>query len=74
MLYRRFFNISPQEDLICMRVNQAKAQLAHSAAPLSSVAEDCGFTNVFYFCRVFCQRVGVPPGAFARRHGSRAGV
>lgn len=71
VLYRRFFNVSPQEDLIRMRIERAKTQLAHSSAPITAVAEDCGFSSVFYFCRLFRQRVGVTPGAFARCHGVR---
>ena len=71
VLYRRFFHVSPQEELIRMRIERARTMLAHSAAPLSAVAEACGFSSVFYFCRLFRQRVGVPPGAFARLHGAR---
>ncbi len=69
-LYRGFFQVSPVEDLIRVRIEQAKQMLANSAATQAAVAEACGFASVFYFARVFRQRVGITPGHFASRHGS----
>ncbi len=69
-LYRGFFRVSPIEDLIRVRIDQAKTMLSNSALPVGAVAEACGFASVFYFCRVFRQRVGMSPGVFARRNGS----
>jgi AraC family transcriptional regulator, arabinose operon regulatory protein len=72
-LYRRFFNASPNDELIRARIDQAKFLLAHTSQPISSVAERCGFESAAYFSRTFQRHVGCPPRGYLRLpHGQSA--
>ncbi len=66
-LYRRFFEVSPNEDLIRARIEHAKFLLAHTSIPVRTVAAKCGFDSVHYFSRAFRRRVGCSPGQYLRR-------
>lgn len=67
VLYRTFFNISPIEDLIRARLEQARWLLSTTDVRVSDVACRCGFTNVYHFSRLFHRRVGCAPSAYPRK-------
>lgn len=71
-LYRRMFAISPNRDLILMRIERAKTMLEQGAS-VAQAAEMTGYANVSHFSRQFSQVVGVNPGQYARlpRAGKR---
>ncbi len=50
------------------RMRMARTHLVHSSAPLSHIAEVCGFTDEAYFSRRFRKAYGLPPGQFRRQH------
>jgi AraC-like DNA-binding protein len=66
VLYRKFFSVSPVEDLIRARLEQAEWLLSTTDLRVSDVAYQCGFTNVYHFSRLFRRRMGHPPSACAR--------
>lgn len=45
-----------------MRIGYAKKMLVHSNLPIRHIAELCGFSDQFYFDRVFKKMVGQTPG------------
>ena len=49
------------------RIDRACKLLAHTPLSLYSIATACGFRNVYYFCRVFKQQTGIPPGQYRRQ-------
>lgn len=57
-LYREYFGTSPVQDLIDMRVAQAKWLLEATSLPIGEIAERCGFQSPYYFSRLFRSRVG----------------
>lgn len=61
VLYKRFFDVSPLQDLIDVRLALAKQLLESGSASVGSVALRCGFQNVCHFSRFFRQRVGCSP-------------
>ncbi|MEK6795049.1 MAG: AraC family transcriptional regulator [Spirochaetota bacterium] len=63
-VYRAFFGTSPMDDLITMRLENAKAMLAHSDVPIGRVAELTGFQSPYYFSRIFKKRCGMSPEAY----------
>lgn len=65
-LYRKFFGLSPMEDLLRRRIQEACRLLANTAMPVSRAAELSGFTNVYYFSRQFHKRVGCAPRDYYR--------
>lgn len=63
-LYRKFFGVSPGEDLIRRRLEQARWLLRSSLQPVGEIADACGFNSAYYFSRLFARREGVPPTAY----------
>jgi LacI family transcriptional regulator len=59
---------SPKEEILRVRLQQAKMLLATSNLAIALVAPKCGFTSQEYFARVFKQRIGTTPAQFRRRH------
>lgn len=66
VLYKERFGLSPNEDLIQMRIDKAKLLLLSTDLKLQNIAQMCGFKNEYYFSRVFKEREEVAPGAFRR--------
>jgi AraC family transcriptional regulator, arabinose operon regulatory protein len=65
-LYRRFFGVSPMEDLIRVRLENARTLLTNRAATVSEAAVQSGFENECYFSRLFRRRVGCAPRDYYR--------
>ena len=64
VLYTSFFNISPMNDLIAMRVDYAKQILIRSDSSEAEVAERCGYSDIFHFIRQFKQKTGLTPSKY----------
>lgn len=62
-LYKRVFNTTPHNDLILMRVEQAK-RLLNSHTPIAQIASDCGYRNFNHFCRQFKLITHLTPSQF----------
>ncbi|MFW6313325.1 MAG: helix-turn-helix transcriptional regulator [Spirochaetota bacterium] len=60
-LYRRYFRVSPIDDLITARLERAKALLVADQDTVASIADRCGFASHYYFSRLFRRRVGMTP-------------
>jgi len=61
VLYRKFFNVTPINDLISMRLREAERLLIQGRMTVSEIAEQCGFNNLNYFSRLFKARTGRTP-------------
>ncbi len=61
VLYRKFFNVTPMDDLISMRLREAERLLIQGRMTVSELAEQCGFNNLNYFSRLFKARTGRTP-------------
>ena len=63
-LYKRFFKISFQADIINMRLEYAKELIGTTAMPLEQIACSCGYTSKVHFYRQFLSKVGMTPGEY----------
>ena len=61
-LFRAEFDITPNRYLTERRVEQAKSMLETGGLTVTEVAELCGFSDVYYFSKVFKRETGVTPG------------
>lgn len=57
---------SPKEEILRVRIETARKLLLETSLPASAISNRCGFAEPKYFCHVFRQHVGMPPGAFRR--------
>lgn len=60
-LFKEFYATAPVEYINSVRIERAKSMLKTEMFTLSEIAEECGFSNVYYFSRIFKQTVGVTP-------------
>ncbi|MBP1966924.1 AraC family transcriptional regulator [Paenibacillus aceris] len=68
-LFKAKLSMGPMEYLTQVRVRKAKSLLQHTDVPLAEIAEDIGYTDSYYFGRVFKKHVGVSPGRFREQSG-----
>ena len=66
VLYKKRFNLSPNEDLIQMRIDKSKLLLLSTNLKLQHISQLCGFKNEYYFSRIFKERENVTPGAYRK--------
>lgn len=60
------YHITPRQYLIDIRLNRAKQLLAEGTLKISAVAEQCGFTNQYHFCRIFKEKTNVTPSEYRK--------
>jgi len=57
---------SPKQYQLHIRINRAKALLAHGGQSVGEIADQLGFNSVYYFSRLFKSMTGVSPTAYRR--------
>ena len=67
-LFVKTFGKSPKQYIIEMRVNKAKQLLSEGVYKINAVAEKCGFSNPYHFCRVFREKTGETPTEYMKTH------
>ena len=60
-LFKGVVGTTPNRYLVLRRIEQAKALLELQSMTVSEIAEQCGFSDVYYFSKVFKQSCGMPP-------------
>ena len=66
VLYRRFFSVTPIEDLLNARIEKAICLLKYNQTSITETAALCGFTSLHYFSRKFKEKTGAPPSAYLK--------
>ncbi len=61
-LFRNAFGVTPNRYLVTTRIERAKELLAVDGLTVTEVAELSGFSDVYYFSKVFKRETGVSPG------------
>jgi AraC family transcriptional regulator len=68
--FKRTFGESPHSFVVRRRVELAAQYMLASDAPLSDIAQRCGFTDQAHLCKHFRQAVDQTPAAWRRAHRS----
>lgn len=63
-LFRRVQGVTITEYANRIRVLKASALLAEGGYDIATVAESCGFNDVYYFSKSFKKIMGMPPSAY----------
>ena len=67
--FRRLFfeklGITPKQSILESRIKRAKQLLQNSKYSVTYIAENCGFSNVYHFCRAFKNVTGLTPSQFS---------
>lgn len=69
-IFTEHYNVTPRQFIIDIRINRAKQLLSDGALKVCAVAECCGFTNQYHFCRTFKEKTGLTPTEYMRQNRS----
>jgi len=67
-LFKKETQVTFRDYLNTIRLNQAEDMLRSGKWNVSEVAQYCGFTDVFYFSRLFKKYKGVPPSTVSSKN------
>jgi len=68
-LFSTYLGMSPKEYILKLQVDNARNMLIGSGKPITQIASECGFSDVYYFSKIFRKRIGVSPSEY-RKGGS----
>lgn len=64
--FKAYTGIAPQQYLIQLRVEQAKMYLTDYSLSIKEIAIRLNFGSIFYFSRLFKEKVGVSPNVYRK--------
>jgi LacI family transcriptional regulator len=70
--FERFLGRSPKDEILRLRLNRVREQLADSEDTLAQIADATGFSSVAHLSVAFKHATLLSPGEFRRRHRSAA--
>lgn len=63
-LFKKEFGCKPSEYVNRIRISAAQTLLAETDLTVSEIADTIGYSDVYYFSKIFKKTVGVPPTKF----------
>ncbi|UJF36083.1 AraC family transcriptional regulator [Paenibacillus hexagrammi] len=66
-IFKAQLSMSPMEYLIQVRLDRAKEFLQHTNIPLGQIADAVGYSDSYYFSRLFKKYIGLSPSRFRER-------
>ncbi|MGN1083981.1 MAG: helix-turn-helix transcriptional regulator [Lachnospiraceae bacterium] len=67
VIYKKAFGITCMTEVINAKIEQAKLLLTSTELPVSAVAAETGYNEVYHFIRQFKKSTGMTPGAFRKK-------
>ncbi|MBM6386596.1 MAG: AraC family transcriptional regulator [Paenibacillus sp.] len=67
MQFKRKTSYSPIDYLIQIRLNEAQKLLRYTNITLREIAAEVGYSDVYYFSRLFKKHVGMPPMRYQQK-------
>ena len=64
-LFAKHLCKTPKQYVLDLRLQRAKELLTESNLKITEIAEICGFSGVYHFCRAFKERTGQTPTQYA---------
>ena len=68
-LFSAAYGVTPHRYLLELRIKVARGMLASGQGTVGRVAEECGFSSVYHFCRAFRAATGMTPTEYMRSFG-----
>ena len=66
-LFNAFFMCSPKKYIIDLKIGMAKKLLISTKYQIHEVSETCGFSDVYYFCKVFKKATDMSPTEYRKK-------
>lgn len=67
-LFSNYCIQSPRQYIIDIRISRAKQLLSEGRAKIGDIAEDCGFSSQYHFCRIFKKKTGLTPTEYGKEN------
>lgn len=64
-LFLIHYQTTPKQYILDIRIRKAKQLLRDTSLTVAAIAEECGFSGVYHFCRMFKQKTGMTPTGYA---------
>lgn len=69
-LFKKVYNTTPSQCLISIRLQAAVKLLTESNLSIGDIAQMSGFSDVYYFSKLFKEKFGCPPSEYRNRSDS----
>ncbi|AEJ18786.1 helix-turn-helix domain-containing protein [Gracilinema caldarium] len=66
-IFKKEMALTPWDYIIRLRIHTSKILLKETSEQIAEIAENVGFSDQAYFCRVFKKIVGISPLAFRKK-------
>ena len=70
--FRRLFvsklGVTPKQYILDLRIKKAKLLLRDTPFSVTEIAEECGFSSLYHFCRAFKSRTNLTPSEFSAQN------
>ena len=66
-LFRKAYDITPNKYLVSRRIDYAAGLLLTDTLSVTEISEICGFSDVYYFSKVFKSEMGITPSKWRRQ-------
>ena len=73
-LFHRYYDITPAQHYLTLRLRRARELLAHTSAPIMHVTVACGFQTASHFCKAYRALFGHSPSDHRRQGGGQGAV
>lgn len=67
-LFKKIHRITPKQYVIGIRIDKAKQLLTDGILKINAIAENCGFSNPYHFCRIFKDKTGLSPSEYMKEN------
>lgn len=67
-LFKEMFGTTPKQYILELRIKKACKLLTESSSNISEIAEACGFSSVYHFCRAFKNITSLTPTEYAKQN------
>ncbi len=67
-LFMKQYKTTPKQLILDIRIQTAKQMLVGTPLSVIAIAEKCGFSNPYHFCRIFKQRTELTPTQYRTRN------
>jgi transcriptional regulator GlxA family with amidase domain len=73
-LFNRYYNVTPAQHYLTLRLRRARELLAHTSVPIMHVTVACGFQTASHFCKAYRALFGHSPSDHRRKSGGQGTV
>ncbi len=66
--FRAHFGLPPKQYICTRKIDKAKILLLHSKLKIAEIAAECGYDDVYFFCRIFKKYAGATPTQYRKTY------